>query len=119
MKIWLTRKHCDNDGTWKPVQWHIIRIINFYISCYFVLSDCHKESVNFVKYMSDEITKRVQDAIFAFSIGDDDHREDSKASCCWKKFNRGLSSIIEVSLSLEKLDENHRNALLILILLRL
>jgi Flp pilus assembly protein TadD len=51
--------------------------------------------------MSDEVTKRVQDAIFAFSIGDDD---------------QAYRALSEISLSLGKLDqaeESCRNALLI------
>jgi len=68
--------------------------------------------------MSDEVTIRVQDAIFAFSIGDDDQAEkilkqviaEEKSSI---EANRALS---EVSLSLGKLDqaeESCRNAILI------
>ena len=68
--------------------------------------------------MSDEVTKRVQDAIFAFSIGEDDQAEKilKQVVAEEKSSIEAYRALSEVSLSLGKLDqaeESCRNAILI------
>ena len=63
--------------------------------------------------MSDEVTKRVQDAIFAFSIGDDDQAEKilKQVVAEEKSSIEAYRALSEVSLSLGKLDQAEESCL--------